>query len=167
MYSKLRDLYIVTRQYDDAIVYGREAVSTEQSHMSPNDDRYYFPYMLMAEVYRLKGDKENCFNCIDSLFMGLNRIKEPKELSQMYMARARCYHEFNDYEKALSDYKKADEILAEKFLLPDDDRVQLLALIGGWNINWDIMQNPSIITDYMPIMSNTYLVKKVWNISMR
>lgn len=131
VYSKLRDLYIVTRQYDDAIVYGREAVSTEQSHMSPNDDRYYFPYMLMAEVYRLKGDKENCFNCIDSLFMGLNRIKEPKELSQMYMARARCYHEFNDYEKALSDYKKADEILAEKFLLPDDDRVQLLALIGG------------------------------------
>ena len=87
-YNKLRNLYIATGQYDDAIAYGRKVLEEYQKQINPEEGAYYLPYSLMADIYRLKGDKENCFACIDSLFKSESRIKEPRELCQMYMVRA-------------------------------------------------------------------------------
>lgn len=130
-YSKLRNLYIATEQYDDAVAYGRKALEEYQKQMTPEVDAYYLPYSLMADIYRLKGDKENCFVCIDSLFMGESRMKEPRELCQMYMVRARCHNGFKEYSAALADYKKADEILASKYPQTEENRIMLLASMGG------------------------------------
>lgn len=130
-YLKLRDLYVETKQYDDAVVFGRKAVEEFQSQIYPEESEYYFPYNSLADIYRLKGDRKNCFACIDSLFLGLDRITEPRERSQMYMTRARCHRGFNEYSAALADYKKADEILASKYSQSEEKRVTLLALIGG------------------------------------
>lgn len=38
---------------------------------------------------------------------------------------------FKDYQSALNDYKKANELLATKYPQTDGDRISLLALIGG------------------------------------
>lgn len=130
-YTKLRNLYVAMGQYDEAAAYGHKAIVEFQSQMHPEEDGYYLPYTLLADIYRLKGDKENCFACIDSLFLSIDRIKEPRELCHMYMARARCYNGFKDYNAALSDYKKADEILATQYPQSEENRVTLLSAMGG------------------------------------
>lgn len=130
-YSKLKNLYIATEQYDDAVVYGRKALDEYQKQMTPEEDAYYFPYSLMADIYRLKGDRENCFACIDSLFMNESRMKEPRELCQMYMVHARCHNGFKEYAAALKDYKKADGILASKYPQTEENRIIILASMGG------------------------------------
>lgn len=130
-YNKLRNLYIATGQYDDAIAYGRKVLEEYQKQMNPEEDAYYLPYSLVADIYRLKGDKENCFACIDSLFKSESRMKEPRELCQMYMVRARCHNGFKEYSAALADYKKADEILASKYPQTEENRIMLLASMGG------------------------------------
>lgn len=129
-YTKLRNLYLTLGRYDEAVFYGWKAVEVFQSLMHPEDKGYYLPYNLLADIYRLKGDRENCFACIDSLFMGHDRIQEPRELSQMYITRAQCYSGFKEYSAALADYRKADEILAVKYPLSDGNRVRLMSLIG-------------------------------------
>lgn len=130
-YSKLRNLYLAKEQYEEAIVYGRKAIEEFQKQMHPEENGYYLPYSLLADIYRLKGDKENCFACIDSLFLSLNWVKEPRELCHIYMTRARCYNDFKDYSSALSDYKKADEILATKYPRSEENRITLLSVMGG------------------------------------
>ena len=130
-YSKLRDLYVTTGQYDEAVVYGRKAIEEFQKQIPQEDARYYLPYAPLADIYRLKGDKKNCFACIDSLFLNEERIDEPRELSHMYMTRARSHNGFNEYTQAIVDYKKADEILSAKYPPAEENRVMLLALMGG------------------------------------
>ena len=130
-YSKLRDLYVATGQYDEAVVYGRKAIEEFQKQIPQEDARYYLPYAPLADIYRLKGDKKNCFACIDSLFLNEERIDEPRELSHMYMTRARSHNGFNEYTQAIVDYKKADEILSAKYPPAEENRVMLLALMGG------------------------------------
>lgn len=130
-YARLRDLYIVTERYDEAVTYGRKAIASFQAQMPPEGSGYYLPYQTQADIYRLKGDKENCFVCLDSLFLSLDRMKEPREICRLYMARARSHSGFKDFDAALADYRKADEILATKYPQTDGDRVTLLASMGG------------------------------------
>lgn len=130
-YTKLRDLYVTTKQYDEAVVYGRKAIEEYQKQFSPDDAKYYLPYSLLADIYRLKGDKKNCFACIDSLFLNERKLKEPKERCHMYMTRASCHNSFNAYSEAIADYQKADEVLSAKYPQVEENRVRLLALMGG------------------------------------
>lgn len=130
-YNKLRDLYIAMEQYDGAVAYGRKVVEEYQKQMRQEESMYYLPYILLADIYRLKGDKENCFACIDSLFLSESKMNEPRELCQMYMARARCHNRFKEYSAALSDYQRADELLASKYPPMEEHRIMLLASMGG------------------------------------
>lgn len=130
-YTNLRDLYAAIKQYDDALIYARKALREYQRQTPVNDYSFYLPYMAIAEIYKLKGDKAECYACIDSLFLGAHNIEEPKELSWLYITRAGCHAAFNDYLAALADYKKADEILAVKYPLSDGNRIALLPLMGG------------------------------------
>ena len=130
-YTNLRDLYAEAKQYENALVYAKKALK-EHQRLTPADDyTFYLPYMAIAEIYKLKGDKTNCYACIDSLFLSVPRMDSPKELSWLYITKASCCASFNDYPAALADYKKADEILVSRYPQSDANRVSLLALIGG------------------------------------
>lgn len=130
-YMKLKDLYVTMGEYDEAVTYGLKELAEYQSQMHPEEYGYYLPYISLADIYRDKGDRENCFACIDSLFLGLDRIAEPRELCHLYMTRARCHYGFNEYDAAIADYRLADKVLATKYPQSEENRIRLLALIGG------------------------------------
>lgn len=130
-YSNLRDLYAAMGQYDDAILYAKKAIEEFQAHTPKDDAAYNMPYMALANIYRFSGDKENCYKSLDKLFETASRITEAKELSPVYITRGMCHFAFKDYQSALNDYKKADELLAAKYPQTDGGRITLLALIGG------------------------------------
>lgn len=130
-YSNLRNLYAAIGRYNDALLYAKKAIEEFQAHTPMGDATYNMPYMALADIYRQIGDKENCYRSLDKLFETVSRITEPKELYHLYTTRGRCHFAFKDYQSALNDYKKADELLATKYPQTDGDRISLLALIGG------------------------------------
>lgn len=130
-YTNLRNLYAAMGQYDDAILYAKKAIEEFQAHTPKTDAAYNLPYMTLANIYRFLGDKENCYRSLDKLFETASRIIEPKELYHLYTTRGRCHFAFKNYQSALNDYKKADELLATKYPQTDGDRISLLSLIGG------------------------------------
>ncbi len=130
-YSNLRNLYAAIGRYDDALLYGKKAIEEFQAHTPMSDATYNMPYLALADIYRLMGDKENCYRSLDKLFETASRMTEPKGLYSLYTTRGRCHFAFKDYQSALNDYKKADELLATKYPQTDGDRIALLALIGG------------------------------------
>lgn len=130
-YSNLRNLYVAMGRYDDAIQYAKKAIEEFQAHTTKDVVTYNMPYMALADIYRLAGNKENCYRSLDKLFETALRMTEPKELSLLYTTRGRCRFAFKDYKYALDDYKKADELLGAKYPQTDADRISLLALTGG------------------------------------
>ena len=130
-YSNLRNLYAAIGRYNDALLYAMKAIEEFQAHTPMGDATYNMPYMALADVYRLMSDKENCYRSIDKIFDTASRIVDSKELYHLYATRGRCHFAFKDYQSALKDYKKADELLATKYPQTDGDRIALLALIGG------------------------------------
>ena len=130
-YLNLQNLYAATGRYDEALLYARKAIVEYQTYIPKDDAAYNMPYIALADIYRLKGDKENCYSSLAMLFNGLEDIKNPKAFYAFYATRGRCRFAFKDYQVALADYKKADELLAVKYPQTDADRIMLLALIGG------------------------------------
>ena len=130
-YANLRDLYAATGRYDAALIYAQKTLRENQRLTSVNDYSYYLPYMSIADICRKKGDKAMCFASIDSLFVGAAKTEEPRVQSLLYTIRGICHAAFGDYLAALTDYKKADEILIEKYPLSDGRRISMLPLMGG------------------------------------
>lgn len=130
-YSNLRNLYAAIGQYNDALLYAKKAIEEFQAHTPIDDATYNMPYLALADIYRLMGDKKNCYRSLDKIFETASRIVDSKELYHLYATRGRCHFVFKDYQSALKDYKKADELLATKYPQTDGDRISLLALIGG------------------------------------
>lgn len=130
-YSNLRNLYAAIGQYNNALQYAKKVIEEFQAHTPMGDAAYNMPYMALADIYRLMGDKENCYRSLDNIFETVSRITEPKELYHLYTTRGRCHFAFKNYQSALNDYKKADELLVTKYPQTDGDRISLLALIGG------------------------------------
>lgn len=130
-YLNLQNLYAATGRYDEALLYARKAIVEYQTYIPKDDAAYKMPYIALADIYRLKGDKENCYSSLAMLFNGLEDIKNPKAFYAFYATRGRCRFAFKDYQAALANYKKADELLAVKYPQTDADRIMLLALIGG------------------------------------
>lgn len=130
-YLNLQNLYVATGRYDEALLYARKAIVEYQTYIPKDDAAYNMPYIALADIYRLKGDKGNCYSSLVMLFNGLENIKNPKAFYAFYATRGRCRFAFKDYQAALADYKKADELLAVKYPQTDADRIMLLALIGG------------------------------------
>ena len=130
-YTNLRNIYAAMGQYGDAILYAKKAIGEFQAHTPKDDAAYNMPYMALANIYRFSGDKENCYKSLDKLFETASRITEAKELSPLYITKGMCHFAFKDYQSALNDYQKADELLAAKYPQTDGDRITLLALMGG------------------------------------
>lgn len=130
-YSNLRNLYAAIERYNDALLYAKKAIEEFQAHIPMGDATYNMPYMALADIYRLMSDKENCYRSLDKIFETASRIVDSKELYHLYTTRGRCHFAFKNYQSALNDYKKADELLAAKYPQTDGDRISLSALIGG------------------------------------
>lgn len=131
VYSDLRELYIASKQYDNALQYAYLTLDESKKFCKAEDKSFRLSYIPIASIYAKKGDKGNCLRSIDSLFTFEPYINEPRELSQLYTVRGSCFNDFSDYQSAIADYKKADEILASKYPATDGERVRLYALLGG------------------------------------
>ena len=131
VYVNLRDLYIASKQYDNALLYAQMTLDESRRLYKTSDKSFYLSYIPIANIYAKKGDRESCLRSLDSLFIFEQYISEPRELSQLYMLRGGCNYDLEDYQSALADYKKADEILASKYPLSDGERARLYALLGG------------------------------------
>lgn len=130
-YSNLRNLYAAIGRYNDALLYAKKAIEEFQAHTPMGDATYNMPYMALADIYRLMSDKENCYRSLTKIFKTASGIVDSKELYHLYTTRGRCHFAFKNYQSALNDYKKADELLATKYPQTNGDRISLLALIGG------------------------------------
>jgi len=130
-YFGLSNLYLSMGEYDKSLVYAKKSNAESQKMTPSTDSQYYMGYRLLADIYRLKGDKEKCFACLDSLFQSLPKMTEPKEKYSLYVTRGRCHFAFKNYQSALADFRKADEVLAMKYSETDINRVSLLAFMGG------------------------------------
>lgn len=130
-YTNLRNLYAKTGKYQEALDYAYKSKTVFQRLNTETDKHYYMPYMAIADIYRLMGDSVNCFQNLDTLFLSINRLEEPKELEQLYITRARSYSTFKRFDLALKDYQAVDVLLKKKYPESDGDRVRLLALLGG------------------------------------
>ena len=130
-YSNLRNLYAKAGNLDDALRYAILSKDEFQGNTEVSDKNYYMPYMSIADIYRLKGDSIRCFQCLDTLFLSMPRLDEPREIEYLFILRARCLSSFRKYDEALADYRKADDILATKYEETDGDRIRLLPLMGG------------------------------------
>ena len=130
-YTSLRDLYAQAGKYDEALKYAELSKREVQRRNGQESIEYYMPYLSSAYIYRLKGDSTKCFAHLDTMFMAMDRLSEPKMIQYLYIARAGCYTAFKDNERALLDYKEADRLLATKYPQSDGDRLNLLPLMGG------------------------------------
>lgn len=129
--SNLRELYIASKQYDDALRYANLTLDESKKLSKAGDKSFHLSYIPIANIYAKKGDRENCLRSLDSLFVFEPYISEPRELSQLYIVCGSCYNDLKDFRSAIVDYKKADKILASKYPVSDGERVRLYALIGG------------------------------------
>lgn len=130
-HSRLSNIYIELGNLDEALKYAELHKLDFQSDFSETEGNYYLPYWEIAEIYKYKGDSTNCFRTIDSLFIALDKFEEPRQKAILFERRGACYTAFREYEKALTDYQTADEVLATKFGEDDGERIKLLPLIGG------------------------------------
>lgn len=130
-FTYLRDLYTKAGKYDEALKYAGLSKTEFQRSNGSDRSEYFMPYMSSAYIYRLKGDSIKCFAHLDTLFMAMDRISEPKMIQYLYTTRAGCYAAFKNFKQALADYKEADRLLATKYPQNDGDRLNLLPLMGG------------------------------------
>ena len=130
-YSKLHDLYSKAGNLDDALRYALLVKDEIQGRTDVSDMEYFLPYMSIANIYSLTGDSIRCFQNLDTLFIALDKLDEPRKTYYLYTTRAGCYAKFGEYGRALLDYVEADSLLATKYSTGDGDRLRLLALMGG------------------------------------
>ena len=123
----LRDVYDSSGQYVWALEYAQKS----KQDLEHYNYEKFFQFRTIANIYRHKKDSINCFLYIDSLFQALNTLEEPKEIAILYTTRAGCEAAFHNYGTALNDYQEADRILSTKYNETDEDRITLLALMGG------------------------------------
>lgn len=128
---RLRDLYVRQGKYDEALCQAQLCQQAYRRQTTDSGAAYFWPYLETVEIYRKMGDSTRCFALIDTLFAGIGRLKEPREIQELYTLRGRCHMAFKAYEAALADFRKADEVLATRYDVFDGDRVRLLPFMGG------------------------------------
>lgn len=134
-----KDAYLYQMYFDMGILYrdlGRndEAVSYLLQSLGKDtiiSEYNYLTYIQMATIYLRKGDLSSCERCLNGLFLLENDISELRQLSKLYVMRARYHQACDDFSLALADFRKADEILASKYPASDLERVHLYAMMGG------------------------------------
>lgn len=125
-YCKLRDLYSEWGKLDEALEFALLCIGENQSVNESN----YLDYIFIANLYKEKGDCISCIRLMDTLIASMEGFDESL-VGRVYGSRADCYLVFGEYEKALADYRKADELLASKYDEYYDERLMMHAQMGG------------------------------------
>ena len=126
----LRDLYLRMNRFDEALGHAGKCTAIERAILGEGRSSEGLSIISTAEIYKRMGYKERCMACFDTLFLKMERMEEPRERYQLYSSRGMAHIAFKDYEKALQDYRTADDLLATKYDEADPCRVTLLALMG-------------------------------------
>lgn len=137
IYSALRDVKIKTNKYDEALYYAQAALESVNRLNFATKKNYFLEYHYIAHIHSKLGDREACFKSLDSLLMAEQFIEEPREKSRLYRMRADCYRTLKEYKLALSDYRKAYDILSQHYSTTDRDIMHLYPMIGSveYNLN--------------------------------
>lgn len=130
LYLNLYRLYKRENRYEEALKYARLSKNEFQQMSGPENSDYYLPYMQIAFIHSLIGDSISCFENLDTLFVALEKLEEPRAIHNLYTTRAQCHSKFKHYQQALADYQKADEVLSTRYGIEDRDRIDLLALMS-------------------------------------
>ena len=125
-FIKLRDLYSEWGKLDEAIEFALLCIGENQGVNEIN----YQSYISVANLYLEKGDGVSCIRLMDTLIASMDGFDESL-VSDVYGNRAYYYLVFGEYEKALADYRKADELLASKYDEYYDQRLCMHAQLGG------------------------------------
>lgn len=130
-YNKLMTSYKWATRYDEALKYAEKWKEEHHRFYSSDTSEFYYPYIQIADIYRLMGDSVQCFAYLDSFFVARNHTVDDGRTTFALITRARAHTMNNDYDLALRDYKMADSLLANKYDERNEERVTLLPLIGG------------------------------------
>lgn len=131
VYTQLQSLYKLSQRFDEALEYAKKNLVEFQKIMPRGDVNYNMPYMSLAEIYRMKGDRQQCMAAVDRLFANIQQMQEPRLQASLYRLRGLCHSSFEEHDAALANYQKADAILAAKYPSADAERVVLMGLIAG------------------------------------
>ncbi len=131
VYTQLLSLYKLSQRFDEALEYAKKNIVEFQKITPRGDANYNMPYMSLAEIYRMKGDRQQCMAAVDRLFANIQQMQEPRQQASLYRLRGLCHSGFEEHEAALANYQKADAILAAKYPSADVERVMLMGLIAG------------------------------------
>lgn len=127
IYHDLGSMYHIMGRYDEAYDYLQLSLGENREITIEN----YLTHILIADIYLKKGNKDNCIKYLDDLFELESYIHEPIQLSKLYATRGNYYVATKDYQLALQDYRKADEIMATKYSVLDAERSGLYPMLGG------------------------------------
>ena len=128
IHAHLRDVYRVMGDYDLAIRHNRLSLAGYQAVTTASRDKSHLYQMEEAHLIGLQGNQTRCIALMDSIVDQAAHFQEPREQSIVYQFRARCHRMFENYEAALADYRKADEIMASKYGEEEAERIDLLNL---------------------------------------
>lgn len=110
IYNNLRTVAYDEGDFEKALEYTRAIIDIYADSFKDNAARRYTPYIQMAFVYSELNDRENCFRCMDSLFVCINYPVTDIERGGMYHYRGWMHNNFGEYAEALEDFKTAQDI---------------------------------------------------------
>lgn len=139
VYTQLLSLYKLSQRFDEALEYAKKNIVEFQKITPRGDVNYNMPYMSLAEIYRMKGDRQQCMAAVDRLFANIQQMQEPRQQASLYRLRGLCHSSFEEHEVALANYQKADAILAAKYPSADAERVVLMGSLPAWSTRWAAM----------------------------
>lgn len=110
IYNNLRTIAYDEGDYEKALDYTRVIIDIYAESFKDNAAKRYTPYIQMAFVYSKLNDRENCFRCMDSLFVCNNYPITDIERGGLYHYRGWMHNNFGEYAEALEDFKIAQDI---------------------------------------------------------
>lgn len=130
-YGDLRDVCIYQKKYDDALRYAYLSKNALQARMDSSSTNYYLPYLMIAMIHSHMGDNDGFANAIDTAFISVEQMEEPKSKAWYYEMKAIGYQNLKNHDLALRSYKEADSVLATKYPQDDDKRMEMLPQMAG------------------------------------
>ncbi|MBR5132641.1 MAG: CHAT domain-containing protein [Alistipes sp.] len=132
--SKLRNIYVrLARLYDEQKIYDKAfehfLLALDESNLMLSEN--YLLYFNLADVSLKIGNMEACESYIETIFSFEPYITEPRKRNGLYLLRGKYFETKGDYESALADYKRADEILATLYSPSDYDRMRTYLFVAN------------------------------------
>ncbi len=129
-YSHMRDLKREEGKYAEALKYHTILRKWYEKNYGTDNYLRYTVYFIETQIYADLKDSINFERCCDTLLNVFDIMPSSYMRSLVYNFRGLGYSNFGNSEKALSNFIKADSILATDHSETHDMRLQLLQLRG-------------------------------------